>query len=1053
MNAAIEIDWTAYWIWAEGEPSPRNAWRCFRQTFDVPEEGWEEANLSITADSRYVLYVNGERVGRGPVRCWPHEQAFDTYDVRHLLRPGRRNAIAVLVMHFGVNNFYYIRGRGGLLAQLDWSSGSGADRTAGRIATDSTWLTSPHLGYNSLSPRMTFQQTFSEWVDARKWDERWTLPEYDAKGWETAAVIGSVGMEPWVRLKPRDIPLLTEERAYPSRIESLSRVKPIAWTAHLDAKTMMVPASSNHGNADVYAGYIGTVIRTEAAASAVLGIAYASAYWQAVILNGVRYPKSAWRGVEQDRYLDIELNAGDNVLLFELAGNDHGRGLFIGIDCETPFKVVSPIDTAGYKGAARAETAAASAVASVSAAEGGTIAASEERAALRLSSTATDGVGAFAASGSSDTERSPFIVIGPFIHHEYIDHQVTEEQRANDRIIAACATGKPEAIERLTPEGLQVYEAYCRVREAATIGQLAALEVSVREADPRLVCPESVYVQTLWKKSASARPVPADLHKAIIPHALPGIIPLYEEGDTELVIDFGNEWSGFLSFEVDAAEGTQLDFFGVEYMLDGKIHYTHYLDNSLRYVCREGRQSYTSNVRRGFRYAILTVRKAQRPVKLYGVSVLQSNYPVAEVGRFHSSDALLNDIWEMSRHTTKLCMEDTYVDCPSYEQTFWVGDSRNEALISYYVYGAEPLVKRCLDLVPGSAHQTPLYVDQVPSGWNSVIPNWTFFWAIACNEYVQRMGDREYARSMWPHVQFTLEHYLQLVNQDGLLEMDAWNFLDWAPIDQPRHGVVTHQNMFLVKALRHAAELSAAAGIAEEGRVFAERADALKRAIETHLWSEEREAYLDCIHTGGRKSTIFSMQTQVVAYLCDIAEGERKVKLEQYLDEPPKAFVQIGSPFMSFFYYEALVKMGHTQRLIEDIRKQYGEMLRYGATTCWEMYPKPQADPVRPHPGHLTRSHCHAWSAAPGYFLGTSVLGVNPAAPGWSEVVIAPQPCGLAWARGSVPLPAEGRIDVSWRVREDGTIHIQAWVPSGVKAEIRIPDGFQGEVDLVTVGE
>ncbi|CAG7635653.1 family 78 glycoside hydrolase catalytic domain [Paenibacillus allorhizosphaerae] len=1025
MNVERAIDWKAYWIWADGESSPRNEWRCFRKTFDVPQEGWSEANVSITADSRYVLYVNGERVGRGPVRCWPHEQAFDTYDVRHLLRPGQPNTIAVLVMHFGVNNFYYIRGRGGLLAQLDWSIDSREERTDGTIVTDSTWLTSRHIGYNSLSPRMTFQQTFSEWIDARKWDERWTLSQYDAAGWAAAVVIGGVGMEPWVRLKPRDIPLLTEERVYPSRIETLSRVKPIAWTTHLDAKTMMVPESSNHGNANVYAGYIGTVIRTAAPVKAVLGIAYASAYWQAVCLNGVRYPKSAWRGVEQDRYLDIELQAGDNVLLFELAGNDHGRGLFIGIDCEDPFEVVSPFDTAGYKGAGAAEVAAALA------------GAPEAQRALN----------------PSGEERSPFIVIGPFVNHEYIDHQVTEEQKANDRIIAACSTGKQEVIDRLTPDGLKAYEAYCRIREAATTEQLAALGDAVRPADPKLVSPESVYVQTLWKKSSSAKPVPADLQKAIMPHAVPGIVPLYDESDTELVIDFGNEWSGFLSFEVDAGEGTEIDFFGVEYMLDGKIHYTHYLDNSLRYVCRKGRQSYTSNVRRGFRYLIVTVRKAQRPVKLYSVSVLQSNYPVAEVGRFHSSDALLNDIWEMSRHTTRLCMEDTYVDCPAYEQTFWVGDSRNEALISYYVYGAEPLVKRCLDLVPGSAHQTPLYVDQVPSGWNSVIPNWTFFWAIACNEYVQRTGDRDYARTMWPHVKFTLEHYWQLVNEDGLLEMDAWNFLDWAPIDQPRHGVVSHQNMFLVKALRHASELSAAAGLASEGRTFAERADALKQAIETHLWSAEREAYLDCIHTGGRKSTIFSMQTQVVAYLCDIAEGGRKVKLEQYLDEPPVSFVQIGSPFMSFFYYEALVKMGHTQRLIDDIRKQYGEMLRYGATTCWEMYPKPQVDPVRPHPGHLTRSHCHAWSAAPGYFLGTSVLGINPTAPGWSEVVIAPQPCGLDWARGSVPLPEEGRIDVSWRIREDGTIHIQAWVPSGVKAEIRMPEGFQGEAELRTVGE
>ncbi|WP_445482725.1 alpha-L-rhamnosidase-related protein, partial [Rahnella variigena] len=141
------------------------------------------------------------------------------------------------------------------------------------------------------------------------------------------------------------------------------------------------------------------------------------------------------------------------------------------------------------------------------------------------------------------------------------------------------------------------------------------------------------------------------------------------------------------------------------------------------------------------------------------------------------------------------------------------------------------------------------------------------------------------------------------------------------------------------------------------------------------------------------------MQTQVVAYLCGAAEGDRRETLERYLVSPPPEFVQIGSPFMSFFYYEALVKSGHYERMLDDIRKQYGSMLAHGATTCWEMYPNFAEN--RADPDMLTRSHCHAWSAAPGYFLGESILGVKRLDDGWQSVEIAPQPCGLTWARGS----------------------------------------------------
>jgi alpha-L-rhamnosidase len=982
-------DWRASWIWYDGEASPRNEWHCFRRTFDVPVSGWQEASISVTADSRYALYVNGEQIGRGPVRSWPHELAYDTYDIRPWLKPGQSNTVALMVMHYGLSTFSYIRGRGGLLAQIEWTASEEGEQAKGWIGTDGAWRTERHQGYLSRSPRMSLQLAFAEWVNAGLWDEQWCLQAYDDSNWAHAVVIGEVGMAPWVQVIPRDIPYLTEERIYLSRIESLHQVTPLSWTAYLDARSILVSDSASHGNSTVYAGHIGTIIRMSEQAKITIGFAYVPPFLHAICVDGIRYPKSSLRGQGQDLYLDVDLQIGEHLVLFELAGSDHGRGIFMGIDCDVPFEVISPVN--------------------------------------------------------AGEAFSPFIAIGPIECYEYIDHVVDEQQKAQDRLIQACA-GKQALVTGLDESSRRQYEAFCSISTTSSIDEVFKLGVPIAPASLAFVSPESVYTLTLWKKRAVQKPVPASLQQAVMAHAAYAEIPSFGEDDTEFIIDFGTEWSGYLSFEVDAGAGTVIDFFGVEYMHEGKVHYTHYLDNSLRYICREGRQTYTSQVRRGFRYVIVTVRKAPRAARLYSVNVLQSNYPVAEVGQFRCSDARLNEIWEMSRHTVKLCMEDTYVDCPAYEQTFWVGDSRNEALITYYLFGSEPLVKRCLDLVPGSSVQTPLYADQVPSGWSSVIPNWTFFWVIACHEYVIRTGDIDYAREMWPHVMYTLEHYEQLLDASGLLNIQAWNFLDWAPMDQPRNGTVTHQNMFLVKAFRSASQLSSLAGMVSEEKRFTQKADALQQAIENHLWSEERQAYLDCVHDDGRRSEIFSMQTQVVAYLCDIASGERQAQLERYLDSPPEAFVKIGSPFMSFFYYEALMKMGNTRKLVDDIRLQFGRMLDYGATTCWETYPK--TDDSDPTPSQLTRSHCHAWSAAPGYFLGTAVLGVTSSQTGWREVVIQPNPCGLTWAKGSVPLPSEGRIDVSWKIQHDGRIHIKAWAPAEVNISMLLPEGMEGTTEL-----
>lgn len=948
--------WTASWIWGGETESPRNEWRCFRRSFECPADFGGEARLHISADSRYVLYVNGERVGRGPVRSWPKEQFYDTYEVGSLLRAGAPNTVAVLALHFGVSNFYYLRGKGGLIAELE---------AGGRplLATDASWRTRKLAGQASESPRMSCQQGFAEAIDAREADGDWTEPAYDDAAWAPARPVGPAGTAPWLRLVPRDIPFLTEEKLYPSRVLSVRRVKAPAYTAALDLRNQMVPESANHANPIGYCGYLATVLRMERSGRATIGFP-GGAKPGDLYVDGRRI--ESWSGRVPERYYELNLEAGDHLVVYDVTSTDHGGSFHIGIDSEVPFQLTNPL-------------------------------------------------------GEKETSV-PLATAGPFDHTEHIDYLPGREVRRD-------------------------HPDYASLKHASTVQELLAYRSWLRPVEAGLYTEADAFGSSVWRTVAEKRAVPASLANAILPVPEPAVLPYFKDGDCELTIDFGKERSGFVGFEIEAPAGTVVDLYGVEYLRDDYIQHTYGLDNTVRYTCREGRQRYLSPVRRGFRCLIVTVRGAWDPVKLHEIYINQSSYPVAENGDFRCSDSLLNEIWEISRHTTRLCMEDTFVDCPAYEQVFWVGDSRNEALVNYYVFGATDIVKRCLNLVPGSADQTPLYLDQVPSAWNSVIPNWTFFWAIACREFAAHTGDLTFARSIWPAVQRTLKHYLTHLNADGLLAIRGWNLLDWAPIDQPGDGIVTHQNLFLVKALRDAAQLGELAGAQEEAEAFRDSADKLLRAIQAHLWDEPRQAYLDCIHADGRRSEIFSMQTQVVAYLCGAAEGDRRETLERYLVSPPPEFVQIGSPFMSFFYYEALVKSGRYERMLDDIRKQYGSMLAHGATTCWEIYPNFAEN--RADPDMLTRSHCHAWSAAPGYFLGESILGVKRLDDGWQSVEIAPQPCGLTWARGSVPLPQGGQVAVSWRV-DGGRMKLRAEAPEDVRLSVRWPEGMEGEAEQAT---
>ncbi|MHB9036210.1 MAG: alpha-L-rhamnosidase-related protein [Armatimonadota bacterium] len=501
-------------------------------------------------------------------------------------------------------------------------------------------------------------------------------------------------------------------------------------------------------------------------------------------------------------------------------------------------------------------------------------------------------------------------------------------------------------------------------------------------------------------------------------------------GDTQLLIDFGKELIGHVDMDLSAPEGVIIDFNGIENIADGCIQWPGGgLNNVFRYTTRSGWQAWRSNVRRGFRYALLTLRfpaGCTESVKLKSVRCSLSTYPYAERGKFNCSDELLNKAWEISRWTVRLCSEDTFVDCP-FEQAFWVGDARNEGLFSYMAFGDYRLARRSLLLAGESLQRSPLVESQVPSGWQNILTTWSMLWTIACEEYYRFSGDYAFLGEIYPAVKKQNSNIRDsFINAQGLFEIQAWNLLDWAPMDTPSSGVVSHINMWLVEALRRSANIARVLGENGDASSAMTMAAALRDAINRYLWNDEKQAYIDCIHEDGTHSTVFSQQTQTIAYLCDIVPPERREHFERYLTDVPHDWVNVNSPFMMAFTFEALEKAGDIGSILELIRKWWGVMIREGATSCWETFDRNWEN------RWPTRSHCHAWSAAPVFSLPAYVLGVQPIEPGFAKFALRPNLCDLQFASGTVPTPY-GNIEVDLRQTNDGMI-VEFSVPPGTTA-------------------
>ena len=521
------------------------------------------------------------------------------------------------------------------------------------------------------------------------------------------------------------------------------------------------------------------------------------------------------------------------------------------------------------------------------------------------------------------------------------------------------------------------------------------------------------------------------------------IFPLLNGADTRILLDWGDELVGFHAWEMDAPAGTRVDFQGFEFIQrDGRHNLCDLMNNGFRYICRDGVQQYRTWGRRGFRFGFFSFRGFQTPIKIRRMEAILSTYPASGDGDFRCSDALLERIWHVGARSVRVCAEDAYTDCPAYEQVFWTGDARNEALVDLVTSGDPRLSAHCWFLAARSLERTPLVEATAPSGRPLILPAWTFLWMRWAHEHYLLTGDQEFARAALPWLERNARGIEAHLNDRDLFEIVAWNMFDWAPLDTPADGIVFHQNCLAVLGLRQTAAFARLVERDDLAAHWDELAARLSRAINAHGWNFEREAYADCLRADGTMSPIVSQQTQTAALIAGVCappfgSNEREARCRAIVERAPEEFVSAGSPFFMFFLLEALEKQGRVGELVQTIRDYWGPQIEAGATTFWEMF--------HPDKPRLTRSHCHGWSAAPTFFLTQHVLGVTPLEPGYAVVQIAPQMAGATWAQGRVPTP-RGVIEVFWQ-HKDGAFSLRLELPPGIKARVVAPFGGDWKIE------
>jgi alpha-L-rhamnosidase len=97
------------------------------------------------------------------------------------------------------------------------------------------------------------------------------------------------------------------------------------------------------------------------------------------------------------------------------------------------------------------------------------------------------------------------------------------------------------------------------------------------------------------------------------------------------------------------------------------------------------------------------------------------------------------------------------------------------------------------------------------------------------------------------------------------------------------------------------------------------------------------------------------------------------------------------------------------------------------------------------NPGQMTSFNHYALGAVADWVHRT-IGGIAPLEPGYSRVLVAPQPGGgLTWARASLET-RHGPVAVSWRQNPADGFTLDVELPGDVGALVRLPDGTEHEL-------
>jgi hypothetical protein len=515
-------------------------------------------------------------------------------------------------------------------------------------------------------------------------------------------------------------------------------------------------------------------------------------------------------------------------------------------------------------------------------------------------------------------------------------------------------------------------------------------------------------------------------------------------GSGRYLLDFGVTQVGGLRLTLDGTAGQRVRIQSGE-VLSGPGSVQYKLSAGPVYddtwTLRAGRQTLQYWGYRVFRYVEVT--GAPQPLTAANAAALAFVYPGQPgASAMSSSSAPLNEVWQFTKNTVESLNLVPYLDSPTRERSGgYEGDDYIHQLAQAVVDGDSSAAAYSLDYAATfmllDTGTTALHEGNTPFiEFRELAP-------VTALAQWQQTGDPAVLTQVYQQLKLLLP--ARYLGADGLVAMTPNPFgaahlipgepaqlVDWPASE--RDGFVFTRENTVVNAFAYAAyaamaQIAGVVGDAAGARDDAAAASRIAVAMRAKLYDRKTGAFRDGVGTSHE-----AVQSSAYAVALGVATPAQAKTAAAYLAARGMAC----SVYCAAYLLEALYDGGQPQAALRlmtsDGTDSWLHMIALGAGSTMEAW-TPTAKP--------SITYSHAWGAGPAYIVPQYLFGVQPLAPGWSQVLIRPQPASLT--RGSVTVPTpRGAVSVSF-TSDGGGFSATVGVPTAATAEVALPGVRAGQ--------